>query len=139
MTEEFTENEPKKVGSPSLEKVKMINALSSACSNKDLLTALERMECGDLLLEIFAKAINKKIEQLFVDNGGKDDIVESGADRILGKLSAIEQSPVVTLLERLYSNMHSAYQQQQSQAQSQPQQGGGLRNAPAPGSGISGF
>lgn len=115
--EKMTEPTERKQLSPSLEKTKMINALSSACSNPELLTALEKMECGDLLLEIFAKAINKKIEQLFVDNSGKDDIVESGIERVVGKLGVIEKSPVLALLERLYTNMVQAQQAQGMQPQ----------------------
>lgn len=136
--EEVTETvQQKKELSPSLEKTKMINALSSACSNPALLTALEKMECGDLLLEIFAKAINKKIEQLFIDNNAKDDIVENGVDRVIGKIGEIERSPVLAVLERLYVNMAQAQNSQvppqrpvpqtpQAARPSEPQGNGGI-------------
>ena len=100
--------QPVKKEYSALQKMKLVNALTGACSNKALLDAFSAMQEGEMLLEIFAEAVNEKLESMFGGNDAAEPEMIKAVDAVnvlYGKMVAINSSPVMTVLDRLLSNL----------------------------------
>jgi hypothetical protein len=100
---------PSPVGMTSLQKMRLVSALTGACRNDALLKAFSSMEEGNVLLEIFAEAVNRKMEEMFTkadksDGAGVVPLAEK-IDELYAKVSAISQSGAIQAIEVLARNI----------------------------------
>ena len=82
----------------SLQKMRLVSALTGACRNDALLKAFASMEEGSVLLEIFAEAVNRKMEEMFTkadksDGAGVVPLAEK-INELYAKVSAIDLSQI---------------------------------------------
>lgn len=93
----------------SLQKMRLVSALTGACRNEALLKAFSSMEEGDVLLEIFAEAVNNKMEEMFSKPSPNDGVeitpLAEQVDELYAKISAISQSSAVQAIEILAKNV----------------------------------
>lgn len=110
----------------SLQKMRLVSALTGACRNDALLKAFASMEEGNVLLEIFAEAVNRKMEEMFTksdksDGAGVVPLAEK-IDELYAKVSAISQSGAIQAIEVLARNIGGNGAAPQRAPQQQPSQ-----------------
>jgi len=103
------------------QKIKRVNALTSCLSNNNFLKAVESLEEGSFILEVFAKAIESELENMFQNNQKLEatnfPFLVKQIDTCYAKAQAIAASPVQQILERLMANLGGDPQQNQHQQQ----------------------
>ena len=85
-----------------ISKMQLISALSASCSNSVLLEAFNKIPFGEQMLEIFAEAVEKKIQNMFSANIEKQQVdTKAIADEIYQKMKAVNESPAMQILRTL--------------------------------------
>ena len=126
-----------------LQRMRRVNALTGALSNKEFTSFVTKMDEGEFLLQIFAEAVEDELETMFQ---GSDKVRESmstlirSIDVSYAKVQAMASSPLQSVLESLLAKLGGSLQPQQA---SVPVQGQTFNNssleASRRGDGIMGF
>jgi hypothetical protein len=104
--------------------MRKVNALSSACNNEELVEVFMRLPEGEFLLEVFAEAVDEKLQELYSGEQGEElETLSQAVDTLYQKIVAMNASPLMSTLGLLSSKLGGSQIQQQQQAPAGPQSG----------------